>query len=94
MKKTSAGATRDDLDDKTITLIESIAGQVRTSIADGKLPDIKLPVRSLDNVTYDKAKGYFELGDARKVRSLTVSTARVVRADPSLDGDLPDDGRA
>ena len=43
---------------------------------EGKLPDIKLPVRSLDNVTYDEAKGYFELGDARKVRSLTVTTAR------------------
>jgi DNA topoisomerase VI subunit A len=76
MKKTSSEAKRDDLDDKTITLIEEIAGQVRASIADGKLPDIKLPVRSLDNVAYDKAKGYFELGAARKVRSLTVSTAR------------------
>ena len=25
---------------------------------------------------YDEAKGYFELGDARKVRALTVNTAR------------------
>ena len=72
----SSDATRSDLDDKTITLIESIAGQVRANIESGKLPDIKLPVRSLDNVTYDEARGYFELGDARKVRSLTVSTAR------------------
>ena len=76
MKKTSPDAMHSDLDNKTITLIESIAGQVRTSIAAGKLPDIKLPVRGLDNVTYDEAKGYFELGDARKVRSLTVTTAR------------------
>ena len=76
MKMSSSDATRSDLDDKTITLIESIAGQVRANIESGKLPDIKLPVRSLDNVTYDEAKGYFELGDARKVRSLTVSTAR------------------
>ena len=27
-------------------------------------------------MTYDEAKGYFELGDARKVRTLTVNTAR------------------
>ncbi len=76
MKKSSSDPARSDLDDRTIALIESIAGQIRTSIEDGKLPDIKLPVRSLDNVRYDEAKGYFELGDARKVRSLTVTTAR------------------
>ena len=76
MKKSSADAARSNLDNKTIALIETIAGQVRTSIEGGKLPDIKLPVRSLDNVTYDEAKGYFELGDALKVRSLTVTTAR------------------
>jgi len=74
MKKSSAAHS--DLDDKTIALIDSIAGEVRNSIEHGTLPDLKLPVRSLDNVSYDEAKGYFELGDARKVRSLTVNTAR------------------
>ena len=76
MKKSNPETRHSDLDNKTITLIESIAGEVRANINDGKLPDIKLPVRSLDNVTYDEGKGYFELGDARKTRSLTVSTAR------------------
>src|SRR5665811_782261 len=76
MKKGRSDATLDDLDNKTIALIESIAKQVRTNIDGGKLPDIKLPVRSLDNVTYDEAKGYFELGAARKMRTLTVNTAR------------------
>ena len=76
MKNSSSDATHSDLDNKTITLIESIARQVRNSIDGGKLPDIKLPVRSLDNVRYDEAKGYFELGDARKARTLTVNTAR------------------
>jgi DNA topoisomerase-6 subunit A len=42
----------------------------------GALPSIHLPVRSLDNVTYDVTKGYFELGGAHKVRTLTVNTAR------------------
>jgi len=77
MKKGSLDATQhSDLDNKTITLIESIAEQVRANIEDGKLPNISLPVRSLDNVTYDEAKGYFELGGARKVRTLAVNTAR------------------
>jgi len=62
--------------DKTIALIDSIAAQVRADIEVGKLPDLKFPVRALDNVTYDKRKGYFELGAAEKERALTVTTAR------------------
>ncbi len=76
MNKDRSDAAHSDLDQKTIALIETIAKHVRTNINGGTLPNIKLPVRSLDNVTYDVAKGYFELGDARKVRTLTVNTAR------------------
>jgi len=65
-----------ELDEKTIEVIESIARQVRANIDAGRLPSISLPVRSLDNVKYDQAKGYFELGDAHKIRTLTVNTAR------------------
>jgi DNA topoisomerase-6 subunit A len=72
----SQDATGGDLDKKTIGLIESIAERIRTNINSGQLPNIELPVRSLANVTYEKAKGYFELGSARKVRTLTVNTAR------------------
>jgi DNA topoisomerase-6 subunit A len=68
--------TPDALDRKTIALIDDVAGKVRASIARGKLPEIELPVRSLANVIYDKAKGYFALGPERKTRSLTVNTAR------------------
>lgn len=76
MKNDGSQVARRDLDKKTIALIESIARQVGAAISSGRLPDIKLPVRSLDNVTYDEAKGYFELGGAHKVRALTVNTAR------------------
>jgi DNA topoisomerase-6 subunit A len=76
MKKSSPEAVPGEADKKTVALIDSIAARVRADIEAGKLPDIKLPVRSLDNVTYDKAKGYFELGDAEKDRTLTVTTAR------------------
>lgn len=70
------GHLPDDLDRKTIALIDAVAGDVRASIEQGKLPAIELPVRSLANVTYDKARGYFELGSKRKLRTLTVNTAR------------------
>jgi len=76
MSKTSSEITHGDLDKTTMALIDSVATQVRASIDAGRLPSIKLPVRSLDNVKYDEAKGYFELGDAEKTRALTVNTAR------------------
>ncbi len=64
------------LDRKTIELINDTAGSIRDSIERGELPDIELPVRSLANVNYEVAKGYLELGDATKKRTLTVNTVR------------------
>jgi DNA topoisomerase-6 subunit A len=66
----------DELDKRTIALIDGVAGEVRASIEKGALPSIDMPVRNLSNVTYDKAKGYFELGGEYKTRTLTVGTAR------------------
>ena len=66
----------DELDKKTIALIDGVAGEVRASIEKGTLPSIDMPVRNLCNVTYDKTKGYFELGGEHKTRTLTVGTAR------------------
>jgi DNA topoisomerase-6 subunit A len=76
MKKNVPEATLNKLDAKTIEVIESVAQQVLATIDAGRLPTISLPVRSLDNVKYDQAKGFFELGDAHKIRTLTVNTAR------------------
>ncbi len=72
----NGSARRSEEDEKTIALIEKVAAHVRADIERGKLPEIDLPVRSLDNVTYDKAKGYFELSDAHKARTLKVTTAK------------------
>jgi DNA topoisomerase-6 subunit A len=66
-----------ELDRRTIELIESVARQVEAAIEAGRLPEIDLPVRGLSNVRYDTRKGYFELGDAHKTRTLTATTARV-----------------
>src|SRR3974390_2215400 len=76
MKNSVPDTTLNELDVKTIEIIESVARQVRANIDAGRLPNISLPVRSLDNVKYDQAKGYFEIGDAHKIRTLTVNTAR------------------
>jgi len=76
MIKRNASVPLDDLDKKTIALIESVARQIRTGIEHGELPAIEFPLRSLANVTYDESKGYFELGKERKTRTLSVSTAR------------------
>ena len=76
MKKNGPEANLNELDAKTIDVIESVARNVRANIDAGRLPNISLPVRNLDNVKYDQAKGYFELGDAHKIRTLTVNTAR------------------
>jgi len=67
----------DELDQKTLAFIDAIAVEVRASIERGELPAIEFPVRGLGNVTYSQSTGYFELGAARKLRSLTVNTARV-----------------
>jgi DNA topoisomerase-6 subunit A len=72
----SGDTTGSDLGKKTIGFIESIAKQVCANIDGGYLPNMELPVRSLDNVKYEEPTGYFELGNARKVRTLTVNTAR------------------
>jgi DNA topoisomerase-6 subunit A len=72
----NAAPPASELDARTLALIDSIASAVRDSIRRGELPSIELPVRGLDNVSYDAAKGYLELGDATKSRTLTVNTVR------------------
>ena len=74
--KDSNSRLQQALDRKTIELIDDTAGSIRDSIERGELPDIELPVRGLANVNYDAAKGYLELGDATKTRTLTVNTVR------------------
>lgn len=70
-------ATREQLDRHTITFIEQLAREVMSSIEQGELPALDLPLRSLSNVRYDQARGYLELGDDIKTRTLTVNTARL-----------------
>lgn len=76
MKKPKPEGHRSEADAKTLALIDGVAEEVRASIEKGTVPAIAFPVRGLSNVRYDRKKGYFELGGARKLRTLTVNTAR------------------
>ena len=78
-KKVSTKTRTRDLtshDTKTIELIGRTAERVQKSIFSRVLPELKFPVRSLSNVSYDKKKGYFELGAGRKQRALSVNTVK------------------
>jgi DNA topoisomerase-6 subunit A len=64
------------LDARTLAFIDGIASRVRDAIARGDLPTIDMLVRGLSNVSYDPEKGYLELGESHKLRTLTVQTIR------------------
>lgn len=63
-------------DKKTISSIESAADDIYKKIQRRGKPLMRFPVRSLSNVSYDKRKGYLEIGRARKERTLTVNTVK------------------
>lgn len=73
---TSLDDTHRELDLATKRLIDATVEEIRVRIEQGKLPNMTLPIRSLGNVKYDTAKGYFELAGSSKVRSLNANTVR------------------
>lgn len=70
-KRTS---NKDDV--KTIDTIKKAAKAIYDSISKRKAPDMKLPIRSLSNVKYDKKNGFFEIGKSVKKRTLSVNTVK------------------
>ena len=62
--------------EKTATRIKSTAKEVYDDILARKKPSLRLPIRSLANVRYAVAKGFFELRGKQKERALTVSTVK------------------
>jgi DNA topoisomerase-6 subunit A len=63
-------------DATTVGLIAETAEGVHRDILKKQKPDLLFPVRSLGNVTYSDKKGYFEIGQQKKVRTLTVNTVK------------------
>jgi DNA topoisomerase VI subunit A len=64
------------LDKVTLAAIATTAGGINTAIGKHKRPELKMPVRALSNVSYDPKKGYFEIGDDKKIRTLSVATVK------------------
>jgi len=63
-------------DKRTLDAISKAASAIHTTILRKRVPEIKMPVRSLSNVSYDEKKGYFEIGKGKKVRTLSVNTVK------------------
>jgi DNA topoisomerase-6 subunit A len=64
------------LDAVTLKAIRESAAGIHGQIAKKAKPELKFPVRSLSNVRYDGKDGYFEIGRAKAVRTLTVNTVK------------------
>ena len=79
-KKRSAGARKgrnaSDLGKVTLSSITEVATEVYRSIGKRGLPQIQMPQRSLQNVTYDPKVGYFELKGGLKTRTLDVNSVK------------------
>ena len=65
------------LDRVTVKAIKGAATEIAKKIERNEKPEVSFPVRSLSNVSYDPKKGYFQIGEGRSLRTLTVNTARV-----------------
>jgi len=76
VKKSAAAVRLEKLDKLTVEQIDECATDVYQRIQQLTKPELKFPVRSLSNVRYDRKRGYFEMGRARKERTLTVNTVK------------------
>ena len=56
--------------------INLIAKKIHQKILAKQKPELKTPIRSLNNVSYKINKGYFEIKGLTKVRTLTVNTVK------------------
>ncbi len=61
---------------KVTRLIETEAKGIHTKILAKQSPSLTMPVRSLANVSYKPAKGYFQMRGKKKERTLTVGTVK------------------
>lgn len=63
-------------DAKVLREITDLARRLHREILARKRPALSFPVRALSNVKYDESKGYFEIGNQRKTRTLEYTTIK------------------
>lgn len=56
--------------------IKDIAQDVYRKILKKQQPELKIPLRALNNVKYDEKEGYFEILGKKQARTLTASTVK------------------
>jgi DNA topoisomerase-6 subunit A len=61
---------------KAVEGIKRVSKQIYDTIKKREAPVVDMPVRALNNVSYDPKAGYFELVGKRKERALTASTVK------------------
>jgi DNA topoisomerase-6 subunit A len=61
---------------KVITGIKTISKNIYDKIKAKESPTVDMPLRALNNVSYDPKVGYFELMGKKKSRTLTASTVK------------------
>jgi DNA topoisomerase VI subunit A len=76
MAKRARGKASREQDAVTTQAIHDVAARLHDAICRGERPDLTTPIRALSNVRYDQERGYFEIGEGRKVRTLSVSTVK------------------
>ena len=64
------------MDNTTAKKIYDAAEKLYKLILRKEVPALNFPIRSLDNVTYDKKKGFFEIGDRTLERTLSFNTVK------------------
>lgn len=62
--------------DPLVKKIETLAKEVRTDANAKEAPKMAFPIRALNNVSYDAKKGFFQIGDRVKSRTLTFNTVK------------------
>lgn len=63
-------------DETVLDKIKKIASEMYKEIMAKQKPQLKMPLRSLSNVSYEQKDGYFEMGEQFKERTLTVNTIK------------------
>lgn len=63
-------------DDITLGAIKDSAAKIHKAIQSNRAPQLAMPLRNLGNVSYDEGKGFFELGEGVKKRTLSVNTVK------------------
>lgn len=56
--------------------IKNAASKIKGEVIEGRKAELEAPVRSLNNVIYNKVDGFFELKGLKKKRTLTANTVK------------------